>query len=1268
MDTRLFEAAQTGNIKFLHCLLAENPYILHTIALTSQENPLHVSSIAGHVDFVKEILSYSGADAIGGLVNAVNKSGLTALDVLLIFPSEAGDREMEEILRNAGAKRAKDIIMSLSNVTPFEKSDNNQAGDPTLLDLSPDNLVNYFKFKRSRDSPSDARTALLVIAVLVTTATFQAGLNPPGTVWQDTGTTGLPHKAGRSILGSYDSVIYLFFMLFNTTGFGVSIYVISILISSFPLRWEFEVCIIALHFTYTTAITFMAPKRMAFPLMVFSIVFPLTSLNTSNSCEDNPLHIASTSGHVNFVKEMISLKPSFAKEVNQHRFSPLHFASAIRNLKVVKELLKRDRKLCQLEGRNRWTPLHYAASRGRVEIIREMVVACPESTKVVNVQKETALRLAIKNSQFDAVGDSIEIVEFLVGTKTNASNWFLVNAVNQSGLTALDVLLSFPSEAGIEKSRRSFGTQEDKDLNGTATTQSAAAYLVGKSILGSYSSKLFLGFVVFNSIGTYDIAMIFIAPKGIELFLVLVLSVLPAIMPWIAWLIRLLVKMAADTGNINLLHHLLAQSSSILHTIALASNENPLHIASTAGHVEFVKEMIRLKPGMKKDEILDMKDELGNSILHLATWRKHFQATDSRDGLVNAVNQGGLTALDILLIFPSEAGDREIEDILRHAGGRRANDIAYPAVTVTVTDNRTPVTDGWRMSDFVSGDLVKYFKFRRGRDSPSDARTALLVIAVLVATATFQAGLNPPGGVWQDTDLTGAPNKPAYLAGRSIMGSYSSVAYLLIMVPNCIGFSVSLFVISVLISNFPFQWEFQVCICALYFSYNTGITFMAPESLNGFLTAFSSALPGAMPLVIRLFEAAQTGNIQILHQLLAENPFILHTIELSSQGFNPLDIASTAGHVEFVKEIIRLRPDFAKQVNQDGFSPIHIAAAIGNMDTVREFMKVDQKLCRLEGRNRWTALHYAASRGKVDTIQEMLLACPESIEDVTVQNETALHLAVKNCQFQAINFMVVEWLISNPGTNPLPLEVNAVNKSGLTALDVLLIFASEAGDREIEEILRNAGARRARDMIMSLSTTPPYEITNNNIQTPSAANGPTTSDLCADNLVNYFKFKRGRDSPSDARTALLVIAVLVTTATFQAGLNPPGGVWQDTESNGGPRNPSHEAGRSIMGSYHPVTYLLFMVFNSIGFSISIYMITVLISNFPFLWEFRACVLALYFTYNIAITSMAPNSLKVFLTAFSSALPSLSPLIAKLVSKLIMASRGFLTHLKHRFTC
>ena len=159
----------------------------------------------------------------------------------------------------------------------------------------------------------------------------------------------------------------------------------------------------------------------------------------------------------------------------------------------------------------------------------------------------------------------------------------------------------------------------------------------------------------------------------------------------------------------------------------------------------------------------------------------------------------------------------------------------------------------------------------------------------------------------------------------------------------------------------------------------------------------------------RLLEAAQFGNIQFLHQLLAENPYVLHTVALASEQINPLDIASTAGHVEFVKEIIRLRPDLAREVNQDGFSPMHIASTIGNLEIVRELLKFEPKLCRLEGRNRWTPLHYAARRGKVDIIEEMLSACPESIEDVNVQKESALHVAVKNSQFEAVNFMVI-WI------------------------------------------------------------------------------------------------------------------------------------------------------------------------------------------------------------------------------------------------------------------
>lgn len=95
----------------------------------------------------------------------------------------------------------------------------------------------------------------------------------------------------------------------------------------------------------------------------------------------------------------------------------------------------------------------------------------------------------------------------------------------------------------------------------------------------------------------------------------------------------------------------------------------------------------------------------------------------------------------------------------------------------------------------------------------------------------------------------------------------------------------------------------------------------------------------------RLFEASQTGNTNFLHHLLAENHYILHTIALTSQQ-NPLHIASIAGHVEFVKEMIRLKPSFAEVVNEDGFSPLHLASAIGHFEVVKELLKLDPKLCR----------------------------------------------------------------------------------------------------------------------------------------------------------------------------------------------------------------------------------------------------------------------------------------------------------------------------------
>lgn len=158
----------------------------------------------------------------------------------------------------------------------------------------------------------------------------------------------------------------------------------------------------------------------------------------------------------------------------------------------------------------------------------------------------------------------------------------------------------------------------------------------------------------------------------------------------------------------------------------------------------------------------------------------------------------------------------------------------------------------------------------------------------------------------------------------------------------------------------------------------------------------------------RLHDAAHTGNVEDLHQLLRENPLILHTTALASAE-NPLHISSISGHVDFVKEVIRLKPDFIMELNQDGFSPIHMAAANGHREVLMELLKFDRKLCRLQGRDQKTPLHCAAMKGKVDAVRVILLACKECIEDVTVQRETALHLAVKNSQYEAVR-VFVDWV------------------------------------------------------------------------------------------------------------------------------------------------------------------------------------------------------------------------------------------------------------------
>ncbi|KAF9668716.1 hypothetical protein SADUNF_Sadunf14G0032400 [Salix dunnii] len=77
-----------------------------------------------------------------------------------------------------------------------------------------------------------------------------------------------------------------------------------------------------------------------------------------------------------------------------------------------------------------------------------------------------------------------------------------------------------------------------------------------------------------------------------------------------------------------------------------------------------------------------------------------------------------------------------------------------------------------------SASWFKRFQYNESRDSPSDARNVLLVVVALIAAVTFQAGVNPPGGVWQEGEH----------AGRAIYAS-QKFAFYIFLVSNTLALS-----------------------------------------------------------------------------------------------------------------------------------------------------------------------------------------------------------------------------------------------------------------------------------------------------------------------------------------------------------------------------------------------------------------------------------------------------------------------------------------------
>ncbi|KAK9273484.1 hypothetical protein L1049_018294 [Liquidambar formosana] len=140
---------------------------------------------------------------------------------------------------------------------------------------------------------------------------------------------------------------------------------------------------------------------------------------------------------------------------------------------------------------------------------------------------------------------------------------------------------------------------------------------------------------------------------------------------------------------------------------------------------------------------------------------------------INAQNAHGYTALDVLSQSPRDLRDMEIKENLRNAGASRIEDtIAYSRDIVDVY----PMTQPQAADSSSKQEVAKH----KHTDWLGRKRSALMIVASLIATVAFQSSLSPPGGVWQDdylVDSNGNPVKDPHNAGKSVMAYGSPTEY-----------------------------------------------------------------------------------------------------------------------------------------------------------------------------------------------------------------------------------------------------------------------------------------------------------------------------------------------------------------------------------------------------------------------------------------------------------------------------------------------------------
>ncbi|KAF3954049.1 hypothetical protein CMV_020560 [Castanea mollissima] len=410
--------------------------------------------------------------------------------------------------------------------------------------------------------------------------------------------------------------------------------------------------------------------------------------------------------------------------------------------------------------------------------------------------------------------------------------------------------------------------------------------------------------------------------------------------------------------------------------------------------------------------------------------------------------------------------------------------------------------------------------------------------------------------------------------------------------------------------------------------------------------------------MIELYKAAGTGCKTTLDRLILKDPHLLNKISLTSLSETPLHISALVGHLEFSKALLLLKPQLTLELDSHRRCPLHLASAEGHTEIVQALLDENKDACLVSDQDGRIPLHYAAMRGRVEVVRQLIIAQPNSITQVVLDGgETVLHLCVKYNQLDSLKLLVefvsdeADFLNSKDhegGNTVLHLAVmlqrieivkyllsvskvkegaDALNKMGLTALEVLNHYPKDLKSFTIENLFMDANALPSLEIVVGHD---------------DSAKPKNSSKKRWKKWLNYLRYKG--NWLEETRGALMVVATVITTITFQPVINPPGGVIppddvSKTNVSGNFQNSEYdpygrcEAGNSVLAcSDNKYGYLFFMIYNTISFTASLCVVFLLISGFPLKNKVCMCLLTFAMCTTLAFLAFA------YLSAFNLLIP------------------------------